>query len=103
MTFAATLECAQHLDAADVLAGFRGRFELPHDAHGKPLIYLAGHSLGLMPKAARALVAAELDDWATLGVLGHEAARRPWIPYHENLAAGPCRTDRRNATRKWWR
>jgi kynureninase len=88
MSFATTLECARHLDAADVLAGFRERFELPQDAHGKPLVYLCGHSLGLMPRAARTLVTQELDDWGKLGVLGHEAARRPWIPYHENLAAG---------------
>jgi len=88
MSFAATLECARSLDAADVLASFRERFELPHDAHGKPLIYLCGHSLGLMPRAARTLVTQELDDWGALGVLGHESARRPWIPYHENLAAG---------------
>jgi kynureninase len=88
MSFEATLECARRLDAADVLAGFRERFELPHDAHGRPLIYLCGHSLGLMPRAARALVTQELDDWGALGVLGHESARRPWIPYHENLAAG---------------
>jgi len=88
MSFEATLECARSLDAADVLAGFRERFELPHDAHGQPLTYLCGHSLGLMPRAARALVTQELDDWGALGVLGHESARRPWIPYHENLAAG---------------
>jgi kynureninase len=88
MSFEATLDCARSLDAADVLASFRERFELPHDAHGKPLIYLCGHSLGLMPRAARTLVTQELDDWGALGVLGHESARRPWIPYHENLAAG---------------
>ena len=34
------------------------------------------------------LVSEELDDWARLGVEGHEHARRPWIPYHENLTAG---------------
>jgi hypothetical protein len=34
MPFEATLECARSLDAADVLAGFRERFELPRDAHG---------------------------------------------------------------------
>jgi kynureninase len=86
--FNATLAYARASDAADALKGFRDQFELPHDAHGKPLLYLAGHSLGLMPKAARALVSAELDDWATLGARGHEAAHRPWIPYHENLGAG---------------
>jgi kynureninase len=88
MSFEATLACARALDEADVLASFRDRFELPQDAHGKPLIYLCGHSLGLLPRAARALVTQELDDWGALGVLGHERAQRPWIPYHENLAAG---------------
>jgi kynureninase len=34
------------------------------------------------------LVDQDLDDWARLGVLGHEQATRPWIPYHENLTAG---------------
>jgi len=88
VSFTATLECARGLDEADVLAGFRERFEMPHDAHGTPLIYLCGHSLGLMPRAARTLVTQELDDWGSLGVLGHESARRPWIPYHENFVAG---------------
>jgi kynureninase len=88
MSFEERLEYARHLDAADALAGFRDRFELPRDTGGKPLTYLCGHSLGLMPHAARELVIDELDDWGALGVLGHESARRPWIPYHENLAAG---------------
>jgi kynureninase len=86
MSFTATLACARALDEADGLAGFRELFELPQDAHGQPLLYLCGHSLGLMPRAARALVTEELDAWGTLGVLGHECAPRPWIPYHENLA-----------------
>jgi kynureninase len=41
-----------------------------------------------MPLAVRELIAEELDDWSRLAVLGHEHARRPWIPYHENLTAG---------------
>lgn len=88
MPLEATLACARHLDEADELKSFRERFELPHDAQGKPLIYLCGHSLGLMPRAARALVTQELDDWGALGVRGHESAKRPWIPYHENLTTG---------------
>jgi kynureninase len=84
--------CARSLaearDASDALQGFRGRFALPRGPDGAPLTYLAGHSLGLLPLAARELVNEELDDWASLGVLGHERARRPWIPYHENLSAG---------------
>lgn len=83
-----TLEEARRRDAADPLAAFRARFALPRDAQGEPLTYLCGHSLGLEPLSARILVKEELDDWASLAVEGHEQARRPWIPYHENLTAG---------------
>jgi kynureninase len=83
-----TLQAARALDAADPLRGFRARFAQPTGAHGAAKVYLCGHSLGLMPLAARDLVMQELDDWARLGVEGHEHAHRPWIPYHENLTAG---------------
>ena len=83
-----TLEYARARDEADVLRTFRERFAIPTDSKGAQLLYLCGHSLGLMPLGARQLVDQELDDWARLGVLGHEHATRPWIPYHENLAAG---------------
>lgn len=83
-----TLNYARARDAADVLRPFRERFALPANSRGEPLLYLCGHSLGLMPLAARQIVDQELDDWARLGVLGHEEATRPWIPYHENLTAG---------------
>jgi kynureninase len=85
---AATLEYARNADQADPLRLFRSRFAMPHDAAGASLIYLAGHSLGLQPLAARARVNEELDEWARYGVHGHEHALRPWIPYHENLTAG---------------
>jgi len=85
---AATLAEARARDAADPLRGFRDRFALPRDARGEPLTYLCGHSLGLQPLAARTVVNEELDEWSRLAVQGHEEARRPWIPYHENLAAG---------------
>ena len=88
MTYEPTLEFARRLDEADPLRGFRERFALPHGPHGEPVVYLCGHSLGLMPLAARGLVMEELDDWAQLAVLGHEHAHRPWIPYHENLRDG---------------
>ena len=88
MRAAATLEDARALDAADPLRSFRARFAQPTAASGASQVYLCGHSLGLMPLAARALVTQELDDWARLGVEGHEHAQRPWIPYHENLTAG---------------
>lgn len=88
MTYEPTLEFARRLDEADPLRGFRERFALPHGVRGETLVYLCGHSLGLMPVAARGIVMEELDDWAQLAVLGHEHARRPWIPYDENLRAG---------------
>ncbi len=77
---------ARALDGADELARFAAEFHHPSDA-GRPLIYLCGHSLGLQPKSAAEYVRQELDDWRRLGVLGHHTATRPWIPYHEQLAA----------------
>ncbi len=88
MSYEPTLDHARSRDAADPLRGYRQRFAVPVSAHGSPLVYLCGHSLGLMPLAARDAVLEEMEDWATLGVHGHEGSRRPWIPYHENLAPG---------------
>ena len=80
-----SLDSARALDARDPLRGFRSKFGMPRDRLGEPLVYLGGHSLGLMPLAARAEMNQELDDWERLGLLAHEGARRPWIPYHELL------------------
>jgi kynureninase len=88
MSYEATLAWAQGRDRADPLREFRARFAVPHDTRGAELTYLCGHSLGLMPLAARAFVNEELDEWAARGVLGHEQGRRPWIGYHEHLTAG---------------
>ncbi|HUN74106.1 MAG TPA: kynureninase [Steroidobacteraceae bacterium] len=84
----ATLDHARDLDRADPLRNFAARFALPRDASGAPLVYLCGHSLGAMPLAARAAVEQELEDWGSLGALGHESARRPWLRYHEQLRPG---------------
>ena len=75
---------AKRLDERDPLARFRDRFALP-SRDGRPVLYFNGNSLGLMPKAARALVAQELDDWAALGVEAHFAGTTPWFSYHEAL------------------
>ncbi len=83
-----TLAYARARDAADPLARYRDEFAHPTGADGQPMVYLCGHSLGLQPLAARQRVIEELDEWANLGVLGHESARRPWIPYHELLTEG---------------
>ncbi len=88
MSYEPTLEHARGRDEADPLRDYRQRFAIPRTAQGAPIVYLCGHSLGLMPLAARDVVMEEMEDWAKLGVWGHEGSRRPWIPYHENLAAG---------------
>ena len=82
------LASARAQDAADPLRALRARFALPAAPSGEPLTYLCGHSLGLQPLAARTVIEEELADWARLGVEGHEHARRPWVPYHENFTAG---------------
>ncbi len=90
---------ARTLDAADELAALRREFELPREG-GRTLTYLCGHSLGLMPRAARRAVETELDRWATLGVDGHFPDARPprgrarplraahggWLDYHVQFA-----------------
>jgi kynureninase len=74
-------------DASDPLARFAEQFHHPHDGAGRRLVYLCGHSLGLQPKSAAQYVEQELKDWQRLGVLGHHAAKRPWIGYHEHATA----------------
>ncbi len=90
---------ARALDADDELAPLRRQFELPRE-RGRSLIYLCGHSLGLMPRAARRAVDAELDRWGKLGVDGHypdahpprgranalRPTHRGWLDYHVQFA-----------------
>jgi kynureninase len=85
MNFSTDEQFALQLDADDPLRHFRQKFHLPLGKNGKPLIYFAGNSLGLMPKAARAIVEEELDNWAKLGVDAHHATGTPWYTYHEAL------------------
>src|SRR5437870_8697677 len=83
--FSADETFAREMDAQDPLRDFREHFYLPVGKDGKPLIYFAGNSPGLMPKAARQVVEEELDNWAKLGVEAHHAADTPWYSYHETL------------------
>src|SRR5213595_1159994 len=76
MQFSTDEDFALQLDAEDPLRHFREKFHLPLGKDGKPVIYFAGNSLGLMPKSARQIVEEELDNWATLGVDAHHAALR---------------------------
>jgi kynureninase len=85
VTFSIDEDFALRLDAEDSLRHFRDEFYLPLGKTGKPLIYFAGNSLGLMPKSARGIVEEELDNWAKLGVDAHHATGTPWYTYHEAL------------------
>jgi kynureninase len=76
---------ARELDAEDPLRSLREQFHLPLGKDGKPLIYFAGNSLGVMPKSARRIVEEELDNWARLAVDAHHDAGTPWYSYHETL------------------
>ncbi len=76
-------EFAERMDGQDPLCAFRDEFERPTGPGGEPLTYLCGNSLGLLPRAARALVNEELDDWSRHAVEGHLHSRRPWVDYHE--------------------
>jgi kynureninase len=83
--FSADESFALQLDGDDPLREFREKFYLPLGKGGQPVIYFAGNSLGLMPKAARDIVDQELDNWARLGVDAHHATGTPWYTYHETL------------------
>jgi len=85
MPFSADEDFALKLDAGDPFRQFRDKFHLPLGQDGKPLIYLAGNSLGLMPKSTKQIVEQELDDWARLAVDAHLGAATPWYSYHETL------------------
>jgi kynureninase len=85
MEFSADEDFARQLDSEDPLRDFREKFSLPLGKDGKPVIYFAGNSLGLMPKSARAIVEEELDNWAKFGVDAHHATGTPWYSYHETV------------------
>ena len=80
---------ARELDASEPNATRRHLFHIPAFAGpGGQVAYLAGNSLGLQPRAVADDLAAELRDWAVLGVEGHREAAHPWVDYHELLRAG---------------
>lgn len=81
-TYQADLDFAHGLDQSDALSPYRDEFVFP-DNPAREVVYLAGNSLGLMPRRAREYVNEALDDWGRLGVEGHTRAKNAWLPYHE--------------------
>ena len=86
-----SLAAARQYDRTDELAGFRAEFNFPTNDGGEPLLYFAGHSLGLMPKRAREALNAECDNWGKYAVKGHFEADHPWVRYHSYLTHGLAR------------
>jgi kynureninase len=79
---------ARRRDAADPLSRYRDLFLLPDGPDGPdgpPAIYLAGQSLGLQPRSARAVVEGVLDRWAHVGIDGMFTTERPWFTYDDAL------------------
>lgn len=85
MQFSADEQFALQLDREDPLRIFRDRFHIPLGKDGKPAVYFAGNSLGLMPKTVKEVVDLELDNWAKYGVEAHHATGTPWYSYHEQF------------------
>lgn len=70
------------LDAADPLAPFRERFDVPSGR-----IYLDGNSLGLCSKDAEAALAKSLASWRELAIEGWTEADPAWFTMAEELGA----------------
>ncbi len=79
---------AIELDSADNLSDCKEWYVFPKDDKGNNnTLYFTGNSLGLLPKSSRVMVEEELDAWARLAVDGHFHKERPWVTYHQNIAA----------------
>ncbi|MCF8373934.1 MAG: kynureninase [Bacteroidales bacterium] len=86
--FESSLDYALQEDAKDELREYRNEFHIPKDKSGKDSVYLCGNSLGLQPKATKAFIDQELEDWKNHGVEGHFHAKNPWLNYHERISKG---------------
>lgn len=74
-----TEAAARAADLADPMTALRERFLLPTSPDGSQLVYLAGHSLGVQPRATRDAVLAQLETWAVAGVEGHFRPGSQWV------------------------
>ncbi|KQQ84468.1 kynureninase [Xanthomonas sp. Leaf131] len=81
---------AAALDATDPLRHLRDDFVFPQHG-GQDQTYFVGNSLGLQPRAARAMVAEVLDQWGALAVEGHFTGPTQWLTYHQLVRDGLAR------------
>ena len=94
---------ARELEERDPLPSLREEFLIPPGRVGRQRhraepgdaaqdwAYLAGNSLGLQPRGAKAAIESELDEWAHLGVEGWFEAREPWLEYAGALRGSVAR------------
>ena len=75
-------------DTLDPLRSFRDDFCIPPHGELDQQAYFCGNSLGLQPRATRAALIDELDDWQNLAVEAHFRGKHPWMPYHETVREG---------------
>jgi len=89
---AAQIEAAE-LEAADPLPSLRSEFLVPPWPGGAvpEWAYMAGNSLGLQPRAARAAIGDELDEWARLAVEAWFESHEPWLEYAGSLRGSVAR------------
>ncbi len=71
---------AAELEAADAVPSRRDLFHVPEG-----VAYMAGNSLGLQPRSARAAVDDVLEAWSARGVDAHEHGSFPWVSFHETM------------------
>jgi kynureninase len=84
------LDDAGERDAADPLRALREAFWIPARSGGGEQAYFCGHSLGLQPRQAEAVVLTELRAWRERAVGGHfrsHSSEHPaWIEFGDGLA-----------------
>lgn len=74
---------AQAADRNDTLSKYRDEFVFPKGEGSSPIVYFAGHSLGLMPRRTATYLQDECKAWGEYGVEGHFKGKYPWKDYHE--------------------
>lgn len=77
-------DLAAELDADFPVVSQRAGFAVPRWEGGE-IAYLAGNSLGLMPKTVPDALDDVLDNWTSRAVEGHLEGDYPWLPYHETM------------------
>jgi kynureninase len=82
---------SDRLEAADPVASWCDRFEIPFADDEGGSLYVCGHSLGPLPVRARELLEEETDALGKLGVEAHFREAAPWFTYAEQLAEPTAR------------